>query len=202
MEHDEVIEACADWFKSNSQVILISKGYGRGFPNPDVRVQYQNDKVAFVECKPSDANGREYLTGLGQAAAYLTLADFSYLAVPQKEMREFERYFWIQNIGLLSVRDDMTIQLIREASQSDVLVSKERPRERGYGYYRDLRPLEIHAILKTIERTRARQTRPNVQQIKDAIWQQICRMREIQSQRQKSSFIIEHAPIVKGSSSD
>jgi len=190
MEHDEVIEACVDWFKSNPQVVLISKGYGGSFPNPDVRAQYQNDKVAFAECKPSDASGREYLTGLGQSVAYLTLADFSYLAIPEKEMQEFERYFWINNVGLLSVKDDMTVQLRRNATQSQVLVSRERPRERGYGYYRDLRPLEIHAVLKAIERVRVRRTKPNIQQVKDAIWQQICRLRQIRSQRQKSSFLL------------
>jgi hypothetical protein len=190
MEHDEVIEACANWFKANSQVVLISKGYGKGFPNPDVRAQYQNDKVAFVECKPSDAGGREYLTGLGQSLAYLTLADFSYLALPEKEMEEFERYFWIDSIGLLSVEDNLRIQLRRNAQQSQVLVSRERPRERGYGYYRDLRPLEIHSVLKSIERGRVRHRRPNIQQIKNAIWQQICRMRNIRSQRQRNSFIL------------
>jgi len=190
MNHDEVIEACANWFKSNPNVTLIAKGYGRTFPNPDVRVQYQDNKIAFVECKPSDAGGREYLTGLGQSLAYLTFADFSYLALPEKEMNEYEQYFWVETIGLLSVREDMTIQLRREALQSEVLVAREEPRVRGYGYYRDLRPLEIHAILKAIERERARRRRPNVQQIKDAMWQQVCRMRNIRSQRQKNAWIL------------
>jgi len=190
MEHDEVIEACADWFKSNSQVVLISKGYGGNFPNPDIRAQFQNDKVAVVECKPSDAGGREYLTGLGQSIAYLTLADYSYLAIPEKEMLEFEQYFWIDDIGLLSINDNMSISIKRDASQSQVLVSRERPRDRGYGYYRDLRPLEIHAVLKAIERARVRRTIPSVQQVKDVIWQQICRLRQIRSQRQKNSFLL------------
>ena len=190
MEHDEVIEACADWFKSDSQVNLISKGYGGSFPNPDVRAQYRNNKVAFVECKPSNAGGREYLTGLGQSLAYLTLADFSYLALPEKEMEEYEQYFWIDKVGLLSVRDNMTIQLHRNALQSEVLVTREEPRVRGYGYYRDLKPLEIHAILKSIERKRVRQRTPNVQQVKDAMWEQVCRMRDIRSQKQKNAWIL------------
>jgi hypothetical protein len=190
MEHDEVIEACANWFKSDSQVTLISKGYGKTFPNPDVRAQYQNNRIAFVECKPSDAGGREYLTGLGQSLAYLTLADFSYLALPEKEMEEYERYFWIDKVGLLSVKDNMTVQLHRNALQSEVLVTREEPRVRGYGYYRDLKPLEIHAILKAIERKRVRQRTPNIQQVKDAMWEQVCRMREIQSQKQKNAWIL------------
>jgi len=190
MKHDDVVEACANWFKSDTRAALISKGYGRAFPNPDVRVQYQNNKIAFVECKPSDAGGREYLTGLGQSLAYLTSADFSYLALPKIEMNEYEQYFWAETIGLLSAKDDMTIQLRREALQSEVLVTREQPRARGYGYYRDLKPLEIHAILKTIERVRARRRRPSIQQIKDAMWQQVCRMRNIRSQTQKNSWIL------------
>lgn len=74
--------------------------------------------------------------------------------------------------------------------QSEVLVTREEPRARGYGYYRDLKPLEIHAILKTIERMGAKRRRPSIQQIKDAMWQQVCRMRNIRSQRQKNSWIL------------
>ena len=197
MNHDEVIEACANWFKADRHVTLIAKGYGRAFPNPDVRVQYQNNRIAFVECKPSDAGGREYLTGLGQSLAYLTFADFSYLALPQKEMNEHEQYFWIETVGLLSVRDNMTVRLRREALQSEVVITREEPRVRGYGYYRDLRPLEIHAVLKAIARQRARRRRPNIQQIKDAMWQQVCRMRNIRSQRQKNAWILNMSLLLR-----
>ena len=197
MKHDDVVEACANWFKSDSRATLISKGYGRAFPNPDVRIQYQDNKIAFVECKPSDAGGREYLTGLGQSLAYLTFVDFSYLALPEKEMNEFEQFFWIETVGLLSVRDNMTVQLQREALQSEALVAREEARVRGYGYYRDLRPLEVHAVLKAIERARARRRRPNVDQIKDAMWQQVCRMRDIQSQRQKNSWILNMSLLLR-----
>jgi len=189
MEHEEVVEACVDWFKSDSDVILISKGSGRGFPNPDIRVQYRDNSIAFVECKPSDAGGREYLTGFGQALAYLTFGDFSYLALPEKEMNEYERYFWVENVGLLVVRDDMTVNLRRKALKSKVLIKREEPRERGYGYYRDLKPLEIHAILKAIAKVRARGNTGR-QQIENAIWSQVCRMRNIRSQRQKSAWIL------------
>lgn len=197
MEHEDVVEACANWFKSDPRVVLISRGFGRGFPSPDVRVQYQDNKIAFVECKPSDAGGREYLTGLGQSLAYLTFADFSYLALPEKEMNEFEHYFWIENVGLLSVKDNMSVQLRRNAIQSQVLVAKEEPRVRGYGYYRDLKPLEIHAILKAIERKRVRQKTLNVQQIKDAMWEQVCRMRNIRSQTQKNSWILNMSLLLR-----
>jgi len=197
MNHDEVVEACANWFKSDSHVTLISKGYGRTFPNPDVRAQYDNNKIAFVECKPSDAGGREYLTGLGQSLAYLTFGDFSYLALPEEEMNTYGQYFWIETIGLLSVRNDRTVRLGREASESEVLVTREEPKVRGYGYYRDLRPLEIHAILKAITRVKARRRRAGIQQVKDAMWQQVLQMRSIRSQRQKNAWILNMSLLLR-----
>jgi len=91
----------------------------------------------------------------------------------------------------------MSVKLRRKAQQSKVLVKREEPRVRGYGYYRDLRPLEIHAILKEIARQRARRRRPNIQQIKDAMWQQVCRMREIGSQKQKNSWILNMSLLLR-----
>jgi len=189
MKHEEVIQAIAEWFRADPNVTLITKTYGRGFPNPDVSVQLTQDKLAYVECKPSDAGGREYVTGLGQCVAYLLFADFSYLALPEKEMDEYLRYFWVQNIGLLSVKDNFTVNRVRPAQESQVVTAKER-RERGYGYYRDLKPLEIHALLKAIHSKRISLQKLDVKKIEDVMWQQVCRMRNIQSQTQKSSWIL------------
>lgn len=189
MNHDEVIRAVAEWFRTDENVTLVTKTYGRGFPNPDVSVQLKQDKLAYVECKPSDAVGREYLTGLGQCIAYLLFSDFSYLALPEREMHDYQKYFWIQDIGLLSVKDNFTVNKIRPAQESHVVTVKER-RERGYGYYRDLKPLEIHAVLKAIQSKRISQKKLNVKKIEDVMWQQVCKMREIKSQKQKGSWII------------
>jgi len=189
MKHEEVIQAIAEWFRADPNVTLITKTYGRGFPNPDISVQLTQDKLAYVECKPSDAGGREYVTGLGQCVAYLLFADFSYLALPEKEMHEYQRYFWVQNIGLLSVKDNFTVNRVRPAQESQVVTAKER-RERGYGYYRDLKPLEIHALLKAIHSKRISLRKLDVKKIEDVMWQQVCRMRNIQSQTQKSSWIL------------
>jgi hypothetical protein len=190
LKHEEVIDAVANWFKADRNVVLIAKGYGRGFPNPDVQARYRDDKVAFVECKPSDAGGREYLTGIGQCIAYLTYAEFAYLALPEKELKEYQRFLWVDEIGLLSVKPALTVQCIRPAKESKVVVTKEEPKIRGYGYYRDLRPLEIHAILKVIHSTRIAQKKLNVNQIKEAIWQEVARIRNIKSQRQRNSWIL------------
>jgi len=189
MNHDDVIQAVAEWFRADPNVTLVTKTYGRGFPSPDVSVQLTQDKLAYVECKPSDAGGREYLTGLGQCVAYLLFFDFSYLALPEKELHEYQRYFWVQNIGLLSVKDNFTVSRIRQAQESHVVTTKER-RERGYGYYRDLKPLEIHALLKAIQSKRISLKKLDMKKIEDAMWQQVCRMRNIQSLTQKSSWVL------------
>jgi hypothetical protein len=189
MNHDEVIQAVAEWFRADAKVTLVTKTYGRGFPNPDVSVQYTPDKVAYVECKPSDAGGREYLTGLGQCVAYLLFSDFSYLALPEKEMHEYQKYFWVKDVGLLAVKDNFSVNRVRQALESSVVTAKER-RERGYGYYRDLKPLEIHALLKAIQSKRISQQKLDVKKIEDAMWQQVCKMRNIQSQTQKSAWVL------------
>lgn len=190
MEHEDVVEAVANWFKADRDVILITKGYGRGFPSPDVMVQYRQGKIALVECKPSDADGREYITGLGQSLAYLLFADFSYLAMPEKELNAFQKYFWIEEIGLLSVQENLRVQLIRRAIESKVILRREEPRIRGYGYYRDLRPMEIYQILRAIQTEKTRQTHLDRDSIENAIWQEILRTREIRSQRQRNAWIL------------
>lgn len=189
MKHEEVIQAVTEWFRTDPNVTLITKTYGKGFPNPDISVQLVQDKLAYVECKPSDAGGREYLTGLGQCVAYLLFSDLAYLALPEKEMREYQKYFWVPDIGLLSVKDDFRVNQIRPAQESSVMIAKER-RERGYGYYRDLKPMEIHSLLKALHSERIAQEKLDVRKIEEAMWQQVCQMREIRSQTQRSAWIL------------
>jgi hypothetical protein len=190
MEHEDVVEAVAEWFKADRDVVLITKGYGRGFPSPDVMVQYKQGKIALVECKPSDAGGREYITGLGQSLAYLLFADFSYLAMPEKELNAFQKYFWVREIGLLSVKENLRVQLVRPAIESKVILKREEPRIRGYGYYRDLRPMEIYQILRAIQTEKTRQTHLNKDKIENAIWHEILRARKIRSQKQRNAWIL------------
>jgi hypothetical protein len=170
-----------EWFKSQKVVTLVRKGRGE-FPDPDVHVQYRNQKVALVECKPSDAGGREYLTGLGQAIAYTTLANFSYLAVPSKEMKEFRRFFTVSKIGLMSVEEAGEIEVLQKPKESRP--SSVASRERSYGYYRDLKPAEIYEILRSI----TRQDRGN--HVRDAIWATLKRHRDLRSEKQKSAWLL------------
>lgn len=187
--HDDVVEAVANWLKANKDITLVGKTRGRGFPSPDIYATYRDGKVCSVECKPSDAGGREYATGFGQCIAYLTFSDYSYLALPKTEMDYYERYFWVEDVGLLSVEDIKTVKVVRLAKPSRVQKVKEEPKTRGYGYYRDLRPLEIHAILKRIHETRLRTS--DAQEIKDAVWREVKNLRQgIQSERQKNSWIL------------
>jgi len=190
LKHEDVIEAVANWFKADRDVTLIAKGYGKGFPNPDVRVQYRQGEIAFAECKPSDAGGREYVTGLGQCIAYLTFAEFAYLALPQRELQQYQRYLWVNEVGLLSVKDDFNVHVVRPAQKSKVLITKEEPRVRGYGYYRDLRPLEIHAILWAVQSERMKQKELDIKQIEEAMWKQVLKMRNIRSQKQRNAWVL------------
>jgi hypothetical protein len=181
MEHDEVIQIVSEWFRSQRNVILVRKGRGE-FPEPDVHIQYNNKKIAFVECKPSDADGREYLTGLGQAVAYTTLANFSYLAIPEKEMNMFKKFFVVDEIGLMSVIEAGDVKVIQKPRESRP--SKIETRERSYGYYRDLKPLEIYEVLKTI----SKQDRAN--HIRDSIWNVLKQHRDLQSEKQKDAWLL------------
>jgi hypothetical protein len=190
VKHEDVVEAVAGWFKTNKDVVLISKTYGKGFPNPDVRAQYRGGEICVAECKGSGASGREYATGMGQCIAYLTFAEFAYLALPRKELQEYQRYFWVNEIGLLSVKDDFNVRVVRPAQKSKVLTTKEEPRVRGYGYYRDLRPPEIHMILKAIQTKRVTQKKLDVKQIEEAMWKQVLKIRNIKSQRQRNAWIL------------
>jgi hypothetical protein len=190
MKHEDIIEAVANWFKADRDVTLIAKGYGKGFPNPDIRAEYRNGEIAFVECKPSDAGGREYVTGLGQCIAYLTFAEFAYLALPEKELQQYQRYLWIEDVGLLSVKEDFNVLVARPAQKSKVLTTKEEPRMRGYGYYRDLKPFEIYKILRAVQSERLRQKEVDIKQIEEAMWEEVQKMRAIKSQKQRSAWIL------------
>lgn len=190
MEQEDVVEAVAGWFKTDKDVVLITKAYGKGFPNPDVRAQYKGGETCVAECKGSGAGGREYTTGLGQCVAYLTFAEFAYLALPERELQEYQRYFWVKEVGLLSVKDDFNVLVVRRAQKSEVLTMKEEPRVRGYGYYRDLRPLEIHAILRAIQSERMTRKELDIKQIEGAMWQQVMKMRDIRSQKQRNAWIL------------
>jgi len=182
MEHSEVVEIVSGWFKSDPNVILVRKGSGE-FPDPDIEVQFKNATIGFVECKPSNAKGREYLTGFGQAIAYATLSHYSFLALPEKEMNEFKKYFWVDSVGLLSVSPSGNVKLVRKPAKHKPLLLYEK-RTRAYGYYRDLHPEEIHKILEAISYAKNETARKN------KIWSTICRIRKIKSQRQKNAWIL------------
>jgi len=187
LTHDDVVKIVANWFKSRSDIVLVGKSYGRTFPKPDVYAMDKNRKIYSVECKPSDANVREYITGLGQSVAYLIHSDYSYLALPEPEMNRYKRYFLSEDIGLISVVED-GVHVIREAKPSKFKKLEEEPRTRGYGYYRDLTPFEIYEILKVIHSKKLENL--NLQEIKDAIWKKITDNRNIKSQKQKDSWIL------------
>lgn len=192
MDHEQVVENVSNWFKTNPKVNLISKGLG-GFPNPDLRVQFKDGCLVLVECKPSNADGREYLTGYGQALAYLVYSDFSYLAIPKIEMEMFKKYFWFDSLGLLSI-EDYKVNELREPKKSKVIIFKEKPRVRGYAYYRDLRPDEIYKLLNIIQITNYKrgykEESDRISKVRDNMWKQVTRMRDISSEKQKDAWLL------------
>ncbi|MBS4027276.1 MAG: hypothetical protein KGZ58_01455 [Ignavibacteriales bacterium] len=149
MTHSEVIQIVASWFKQKNEVELVSR-FSPGFPEPDVFIQFKNKKTANIECKPSNAIGREYLTGFGQAISYFTQSDLSYLAIPKDELEKFKHYFWVDNVGLLSVSES-SVSEIRKSKSPQITQTRKVEIKRGYAYYRDLQPNEIYNILKRIE---------------------------------------------------
>lgn len=181
MEHEEAVKFVAKWFRSQKDVTLVKRGSG-DFPDPDVLAQYESLKTAYVECKPSDADRREYLTGLGQAVAYTVLSNFSYLAIPDKEMKEFSKFFVVARIGMLSLLETGEIHVLRKAPESRP--ARVETRERSYGYYRDLKPHEILEVLRAVYGEEKKD------RIRDTIWKTLNKMRDLRSKKQKTGWII------------
>ncbi|MCX7879717.1 MAG: hypothetical protein N2517_03560 [Ignavibacteria bacterium] len=93
MTHNEVVQLVSNWFKQKSDVEIVTR-FAYHFPMPDIQVKYLNGTLAQIECKASNLNRREYLTGLGQAIAFCRHSDKSYLALPRKELELMEKWLW------------------------------------------------------------------------------------------------------------
>jgi hypothetical protein len=186
MTHNEVIQVVSSWFKQKNEVELVSR-YSPGFPEPDIFVQFRNKKTAQIECKPSGAIGREYLTGLGQAISYFTQADLSYLAIPKNEMEALKQFFWVENVGLLSIGEGKVYE-IRKPEPPANIKKKISIVKRGYAYYRDYTPKEIYILLKSIEDSRV-SSGFNKDSIRESIWNTLIRIRNINSSKSKSSYL-------------
>lgn len=174
MTHDNVIQVVSSWFKQRNDVNLVSR-FSYDFPSPDVQIELKNKKRICVECKPSNAVKREYLTGLGQAVAYLKIADLSYLALPEKEMSEMKEYFWLDFIGLLAV-DNSSIKEIRQPKIANIQQIEKSEIKRAYAYYRDLTPNDIYYILKTIQSFQLKNA--CIKEIREGMWKSITSTRE------------------------
>jgi len=175
MTHSEVIQVVASWFKQKNEVELVSR-FSPGFPEPDVYVQYKNNKTAQIECKPSNANGREYLTGFGQAISYFTQSDYSYLALPYYELEKYKQFFWVEHVGLLSVAEG-AVNEIRASKTPKIEKSKSVEIKRSYAYYRDLTPLEIYQLVKCIEVERNKNIFEKVK-LRNALWEKAIKLRK------------------------
>lgn len=128
MTHSEVIQVVSNWFKQKPEVEIVSR-FSYAFPVPDIQVQFTDGTLAQIECKPSNANRREYLTGLGQAMAFCRHADKSYLALPANEFNLMKEWLWTNFIGIICVEPN-NVYLEREPDPpQNVLISKENIKE-------------------------------------------------------------------------
>ena len=150
MTHNNVIQSVSSWFKNKNEVKVVSK-FSYDFPAPDIQIELNDGKTIQIECKPSGAIKREYLTGFGQAIAYCTQADYSYLAIPSYELNDVKSFFWVDTIGLLSVDYNSVTELREPKITSEKIRIEKKEIKRGYAYYRDLHSKEIYYLIKAIE---------------------------------------------------
>lgn len=179
MNHFEVIQTVSNWFKNKKEVELVTR-FSFTFPVPDIQVQYYDGTIVQIECKPSNATRREYLTGLGQAIAFCRHSDKAYLALPYKEFYEMEKWLWPDFIGILLV-DYGKVEVHREPKvKPNMIISKEQI-GRGYAYYRDLKIKEIYQILKDL--FFASNTPLNSEKINQIIWSSLTKLRNWKSSK-------------------
>ncbi|MCX7908594.1 MAG: hypothetical protein N2560_03640 [Ignavibacteria bacterium] len=182
MTHFEVVQTVSNWFKIKPEVEIVSR-YSFSFPVPDITVQFVDGTIALIECKPSHASRREYLTGLGQAIAFCRHSEKSYLALPKKEFLELEKWLWPEYVGILAV-DYQNVEVIREPIfQPQILVEKENIK-RGYAYYRDLKINEIYFILKELVNSSENFTKK--QDLDNILWTSLTKIRKWKSSKQSN----------------
>jgi len=175
MTHDQVVEKVFNYFRSLEKSKIVRKNFG-GYLKPDIYMVDENKKIHSVECKGSSDDKREYITGIGQAVAYLSFSNYSYLAIPYEKLEEVENFLTIKDIGLIAVSDSVEI---KRKPKFRNLSSKLERLERGYAYYRDIRPNEIKEILEIIRRN----SHLSKQELENKIWNYLQRVRNIRTSR-------------------
>ena len=188
MTHNQVVQLTSNWFKIKPEVELVSR-FSYGFPVPDVQVQLKTKEIIQVECKPSGANKREYITGLGQAISYCTQADYSYLSLPKNEFLSVQKWLWPDYIGIL-IADNNKIEIKREAKKCESKDNSKRQEiKRGYAYYRDLKIQEIYFVMKSLENWKIQSSRTN--KVDDVIWDEMQKHRKWKSSKNSNVLNIK-----------
>lgn len=141
-----------------------------------------------MECKPSSANRREYLTGLGQAIAFCCHSDKAYLALPSKDYYLMEKWLWTDFIGIICVEQNQVFVKWEPIPLKNILISKEQIK-RGYAYYRDLKYYEIYHILRSINNA-LNKTRDR-EEIDNEIWGTITKIRNWMSSKKSNLLNIK-----------
>ena len=187
MTHNQVVQVVSHWFKLNPKVKVVSR-YSYDFPVPDIQIQTKDNQIIQVECKPTTDNKREYITGLGQAIAYCVQSDFVYLAIPLKEMKKYEKWFWPESVGLLGVEQSNVVELRKPKKNKIISDEKRREIKRGYAYYRDLTLYEIYSIMKDISSFKISNHQDKIDNI---IWNAIIKHRNWKSAKSSNLLNIK-----------
>ena len=178
------------------------------FPRPDFvfisRSKEPSPPVAF-EFKPPNENKREYITGLGQAVAYLNNFPISFLIIPQQRIDEiylpeyFSKTIDVNDLltGLISYDPKSLEPKIevpgKENKKIDVKkVSKEMEAVRSWAYWRETTPSELYGMLDTsYEIFRAEEPNKISKDLTmNTIWDKV--LKEKYSESSKTSYLLNY----------
>ncbi|ROL58536.1 hypothetical protein D9V84_02070 [Bacteroidetes/Chlorobi group bacterium Naka2016] len=178
MTHSEVIQSVSNWFKLKPDVEIVTR-FSYSFPVPDIQIQYSDGTIAQIECKPSNAIRREYLTGLGQTIAFYRHSDKAYLALPSKEFSSMEDFLWPNFVGIILV-DGSNVLVFRDPVKPKGIKPKIEKIKRGYAYYRDLKINEIYSVLLELKDS-SYNVQNDPKKVDDVIWNGLQKIRNWKS---------------------
>lgn len=178
MTHSEVIQSVSNWFKLKPDVEIVTR-FSYSFPVPDIQIQYTDGTILQIECKPSNATRREYLTGLGQTIAFYRHSDKAYLALPSKEFSSMEDFLWPNFVGIILV-DGSNVAVFRDPVKPKGIKPKIEKIKRGYAYYRDLKINEIYSVLLELKDS-SYTVQNDPKKVDDVIWNGLQKIRNWKS---------------------
>ncbi len=162
----EIKKGKAPWSSVFSrEVVLVSNS---DWPLTDGIIKDEHKKIQCgVEFKPPGQNKREYLTGLGQAIAYLDKNEFALYLLPEKSDDGFDIGAYIGSIvnsglfvnmplGVITY-DENSKQLIRKAipNVTRTITNKTETNSTFWAFWRELSTDELYQVLEKADELHA-----------------------------------------------